>query len=181
MWSFVLNKGNKQWIWLALDVKTREIVGVYVGARSLEGAQGLWDVLPALYRQCAVSYTDFWSAYDQVFPSKRHRSVGKDSGKTSLIERFNCTLRSSSVTLSQEDVIVFQEVGESYRCNLVLCSLLQCILTSLGLPKKGRKTMSKPRRTSRKVATKASKILRDGRSSKANKSVAGSALSQRKK
>jgi len=26
-WSFVNHKGNKQWIWLALDKKTREIVG----------------------------------------------------------------------------------------------------------------------------------------------------------
>jgi hypothetical protein len=29
MWSFVGNKGNKQWIWLAIDVLTKEIVGVY--------------------------------------------------------------------------------------------------------------------------------------------------------
>lgn len=29
MCSFVGNKGNKQWIWLALDVETREIVGVH--------------------------------------------------------------------------------------------------------------------------------------------------------
>jgi IS1 family transposase len=28
MWSFVGNKGNKQWIGLALDRDTREIVGV---------------------------------------------------------------------------------------------------------------------------------------------------------
>jgi len=38
--SFVGNKGNKQWMWLALDVETREIVGVYVGQRSRDGAQG---------------------------------------------------------------------------------------------------------------------------------------------
>ena len=93
MWSFVGNKDNKQWIWLAFDVETREIVGVYVGERSREGAQGLWDALPAVYRQCAVAYTDFWSAYDEIFPVKRHQRVGKDSGKTSYIERFNCTLR----------------------------------------------------------------------------------------
>lgn len=35
--------------------------------------------------------------------------------------------------------------------------------------------------TSRKVASKASKILRDKRTSKGSKSVAGSALSQREK
>ena len=37
------------------------------------------------------------------------------------------------------------------------------------------------KQTSKRVATKASKILRDGRSSKASKSVAGSALAQTKK
>ncbi len=35
--------------------------------------------------------------------------------------------------------------------------------------------------TSKKVASKASKVLRDGRTSKTNKSVAASALSQRQK
>jgi len=28
IWSFVNDKGNKQWLWLALDVATREIVGI---------------------------------------------------------------------------------------------------------------------------------------------------------
>jgi len=51
---FVAHKGNKQWIWLALDVRSREIVGVYIGERSREGAQGLWAPLPGVYRQCAV-------------------------------------------------------------------------------------------------------------------------------
>jgi insertion element IS1 protein InsB len=50
MWSFVGDKGNKQWIWLALDVSTREIVGAYVGDRSEAGARGLWDSLPPLQR-----------------------------------------------------------------------------------------------------------------------------------
>jgi IS1 family transposase len=80
MWSFVGKKGNKQWIWLALDVETREIVGVYVGDRSQNSSQGLWDALPAVYRQCAVAYTDFWSTYEDIFSSKRHQSVEKESG-----------------------------------------------------------------------------------------------------
>jgi IS1 family transposase len=41
----------------------------------------------------AVIYSDFWSAYADVLPSKRHCAVGKETGKTSYIERFNCTLR----------------------------------------------------------------------------------------
>ena len=93
MWSFVGNKGNKQWIWLAIDVLTKEIVGVYIGKRDKEGARGLGNSLPAVDRQCAVSYTDFWSAYEIVFPKKRHRAVGKDTGKTNYIERFNNTMR----------------------------------------------------------------------------------------
>jgi insertion element IS1 protein InsB len=93
MLSFVGHKGNKQWIWLALDVNTREIVGAYIGDRSEVGAQGLWDALPNVYRQCAVAYTDFWNAYALVFPAKRHQAVGKERGKTSYVERFNCTMR----------------------------------------------------------------------------------------
>ena len=79
--SFVGNKGNKQWIWLALDVETREIVGVHIGDRSEQGAKKLWDSLPSVYRQCAVAYTDFWRAYALVFPAQRHKAVGKESGK----------------------------------------------------------------------------------------------------
>ncbi len=93
MWSFVANKKNKQWIWLALDIETKEIVGVYIGEQSRKGAEGLWKSLPALYRQCAMCYTDFWGAYDEIFPKSRHRAVDKKSGKTNLIERFNCTRR----------------------------------------------------------------------------------------
>jgi IS1 family transposase len=74
-------------------VETREIIGVYVGERSEQGAQQLWNSLPSVYRQCAVAYTDFWNAYGCVFPSKRHKVVGKKTGKTSHIERFNCTIR----------------------------------------------------------------------------------------
>jgi insertion element IS1 protein InsB len=93
MWSFVSSKANKQWVWLAIDADSREIVGVFVGARSRQGAKGLWQSLPAVYRQCATCYTDFWEAYEQVLPSKRHQAVGKETGKTSYIERFNNTLR----------------------------------------------------------------------------------------
>lgn len=91
--SFVNDKGQEQWVWLAMDADTGEIVGCYIGNRSGKAAQALWDSLPAVYRQCAVCYTDFWSSYPVVLPSKRHRAVGKGTGKTSYIERFNCTLR----------------------------------------------------------------------------------------
>ncbi|HEY9826267.1 MAG TPA: IS1 family transposase [Stenomitos sp.] len=93
LYSFVAHKGNKQWGWVTLDAETREIVGVYIGVRDEAAARQLWDSLPAVSRQCALVYTDFWRAYVSVLPSKRHRAVGKESGKTSYIERFNNTLR----------------------------------------------------------------------------------------
>jgi hypothetical protein len=40
-----------------------------------------------------VCYTYFWEAYKKVLPSKRHKAVGKESGLTNHIERFNNTLR----------------------------------------------------------------------------------------
>ena len=75
LWSFVDSKGNQQWVWLALDAQTREIVGVHIGDRSAVSAQALWNSMPPVYRQCAVIHTDHWSAYDSVLPSKRHRAV----------------------------------------------------------------------------------------------------------
>jgi IS1 family transposase len=93
LWSFVDSKGNKQWVWLALDVVTREIVGCHIGDRSKDSALALWQSMPAVYRQCAMIFTDHWEAYKAVLPSLRHRVVGNETGLTSYIERFNNTLR----------------------------------------------------------------------------------------
>ncbi len=132
MWSFVGSKRCKKWIWLALDTATREIVGVFVGSRGKSGAKGLWRSLPAVYRQCALCYTDFWQAYAGVFPNKRHQAVGKRSGKTNGIERFNCTLRqrtgpegaalskTAGLTPGSQYPILLQKAGESPRCHLDL-------------------------------------------------------------
>jgi len=102
MWSFVRNKDNKYWIWLAKDVVTKEITGVYVGSRDREGARELWNSLPGVYRQCAVIYTDFWKSYNEVLPESRHRPVGKETGKTNNIESFNCKMRQRVSRLVRE-------------------------------------------------------------------------------
>ena len=78
---------------MALDADTREIVGLHIGDRTRNSAKQLWSSMPSVYRQCAVCHTDFWEAYQEVLPRKRHQSVGKETGKTSYIERFNNTLR----------------------------------------------------------------------------------------
>ena len=99
MWSFVGCKDNKQWLWLAKDRdrdrdrNTKEIIGVYLGNRDRKSAKRLWNFLPGVYRQCAVCYTDFWSAYETIIPTKRDRAVSKETGQTNHIENFNNIMR----------------------------------------------------------------------------------------
>ena len=90
MWSFVGSKENKQWIWIAMDAKSRQIIAFYVGDRSQESAKKLWELIPKDYRENATFYTDDWQAYKTVIPEERHHVV---KGKASHIERFNCTMR----------------------------------------------------------------------------------------
>lgn len=93
LWSFVGRKTNKQWVWLAFDPQTRQVLAFYVGDRSRQSARKLWQRIPRAYREQATFYTDDWKAYNGVIPSKRHRVCAKGSGRTSAVERFNCTLR----------------------------------------------------------------------------------------
>jgi len=93
MWSFVGKKVNKQWVWLAIDVESRQVLAFYVGDRSRKSAQKLWQRIPKKYRQAAKFYTDDWEAYKGVLPKRRHEVCAKGSGRTNIIERFNCTLR----------------------------------------------------------------------------------------
>ena len=41
IWSFVFRQKNKQWVWLAIDRDTREIVGVAIGDRHRKISQKL--------------------------------------------------------------------------------------------------------------------------------------------
>ena len=97
--SFVPNKGNKQWVWLAMHLKTWEIVGVHRGKRSEAGAKTLGQSLPGVYQQGAIYYTDLWAAYALVLPCKRQRALSKESGYTHRSERFNFTWRQRSSRL----------------------------------------------------------------------------------
>ena len=99
LWSFVGHKGNVIWIWIALERQTRRIVGFAVGDRSAATCRKLWASLPADYRKRAICYTDFLSSYTAVLPSKRHRPVGKETGETAHVERFNNTLRQRCTNL----------------------------------------------------------------------------------
>lgn len=93
LWSFVGKKKNKVWIWLALNPANGQIVGFHIGNRAIADAQKLWESIPPFFRDQVGFFSDYWQAYQAVFDSERHHAVGKDSGLTARIERFNCTLR----------------------------------------------------------------------------------------
>jgi insertion element IS1 protein InsB len=92
LWSFVRHKGNQRWIWFALCKATRQVVACVVGGRGEATCQRLWHALPKNYRQ-GVVYTDFRRAYRAVLSQAKHQAVGKETGLTNHIERFNNTLR----------------------------------------------------------------------------------------
>ena len=92
LWSFVLKKANDSWIWIALCRKTRQVVGYAIGDRSKRTCQRLWESIPDLYRQ-GHCFTDFWAAYKAVIPEEQHTAVGKETGETAHVERWNNTLR----------------------------------------------------------------------------------------
>ena len=110
LWSFVDSKTNRQWVWLAMDADTREIIACHIGDGSRQSAQSLWDALPCGYRQCA-KVSDYWEAYQTGIPSKCHEAVGKDSGKTSYIERLNNTFRERIARLVRKSLSFSKQVG----------------------------------------------------------------------
>ena len=57
MLSFVSEKANKQWIWIAMDRGSRQIIAFHVGDRSRVSAQDQKEVnTPALPQACYVLY-----------------------------------------------------------------------------------------------------------------------------
>jgi insertion element IS1 protein InsB len=92
LWSFVGCKGWVRWLWIALCRRTRQVVAYVFGDRSEASCRKLWNRIPEAYRR-SLCYTDFWQAYQKVIPEEQHRAVGKESGETNHVERWNLTLR----------------------------------------------------------------------------------------
>ncbi len=92
LWSFVLKKARKRWIWRALCRRTRQVVAYVIGDRSAATCQKLWARIPEVYR-VGGCFTDFWEASVNVIPAAQHVAAGKETGLTAHVERWNNTLR----------------------------------------------------------------------------------------
>jgi IS1 family transposase/transposase-like protein len=113
MWSFVQKKANKQWIWLAMDATTRQIIAFHVGDRSRESAKALWATIPEVYQDDATFHTDQYDVYKGVIPAARHKAITKQARKTNHIERFNNTLRQRLSRLVR-DTLSFSKKVENH-------------------------------------------------------------------
>ena len=92
LWSFVRTKRNQRWLWIALCRRTRQVVAYFSGDRSADSCRNLRQFIPQSYRTCC-SCSDFWEAYQLAFDAATHRAVGKETGETAHVERWNNTLR----------------------------------------------------------------------------------------
>ena len=102
MWSFVQKKANKQWIWIAMDATTRQIIAFHVGDRSGVSGKALWANIPLAYREQATFHTDQYEVYKGVIPAGQHHAITKKARKTNHIERFNNMLRQRVSRLVRE-------------------------------------------------------------------------------
>ncbi len=115
LWSFVLKKTNKAWIWIALCRKTRQVVSYAIGDRSEKTCRCLWEAIPSVYRT-GHCYTDFWQAYQAVIPEEQHTAGGKETGDTAHVERWNNTRRQRLARFVRQTLSFSQSLSMHEAC-----------------------------------------------------------------
>ena len=86
--------------------------------RSEQTCRALWSSVVWRYKK-ATCYSDFWQVYQNVIPSEQHHAVGKESGETAHIERFNNTLR-QRVGRFVRKTLSFSKCEDMHFCCLML-------------------------------------------------------------
>jgi IS1 family transposase len=75
----------------------------------------VWLAIPPIYRDSTCS-SDVWKAYQAVIPDEQHIPVGKETGETAHVERWNTTRhqrlrRVVRKTLSFSKSLVMHEIA----------------------------------------------------------------------
>jgi insertion element IS1 protein InsB len=99
MWSYVGHKGNKRWLWHAIDRETRKVLAYVFGERKDQ----VFLELKGLLEPFGISrfYTDDWGAYERNLDPEQH-SIGKEN--TQKIERKHLTLRTRIKRLARKTI-----------------------------------------------------------------------------
>jgi insertion element IS1 protein InsB len=99
MWSFVQNKDNQRWLWLAIDHNTHAILAYTFGKRKDEVFKKLKSLLQPF--GITMFYTDDWGSYERNIEAEKH-TVSKKF--TQAIERKNLTLRTRIKRLCRKTI-----------------------------------------------------------------------------
>jgi insertion element IS1 protein InsB len=105
MWSFVQNKGNQRWLWLAIDHNTHTILAYTFGQRKDRVFRELKSMLEPF--GITTFYTDDWGSYERNLDPAQH-SIGKRN--TQAIERKNLTLRTRIKRLCRKTICFSKSV-----------------------------------------------------------------------
>jgi len=105
MWSFVQNKGNQRWLWLAIDHETRKVLAFTFGKRK----DSVFEELKALLEPFGITrfYTDDWGTYERNLAGYEH-IIGKKN--TQRIERKNLTFRTRIKRLCRKTICYSKSV-----------------------------------------------------------------------
>ncbi|MGL4757933.1 MAG: IS1 family transposase, partial [Patescibacteria group bacterium] len=76
----------------------------------------LWRKIPKEYKK-STTYSDYWESYSTILKDYRHYSVGKESGLTNHIERFNNTIRQRLGRLTRK-TLSFSKSDEMLEINV---------------------------------------------------------------
>jgi len=92
VWRFVGKNDQARWLWMVMCRRTRHIVAFALGDRSKATCLRLWQAIPHEDKH-GHPFSDCWHASQYVFPAENHHGVGKETGETAQMERWNNTLR----------------------------------------------------------------------------------------
>jgi insertion element IS1 protein InsB len=113
LWSFVLKKMNKVWIWIVLCRKARQVVARAIGDRGENICRELWNNIPEEYRK-GHCYSDFWKVYQAVIPDEQLTQIGKETGEIAHVERWNCTFWQRLARFVRETLSFYQSLCISF-------------------------------------------------------------------
>ena len=91
LWTFVVDKLHKVWLWTAVCRRTQQVVAYHLGDRDEKSCRQFYAKIPAQYAACC-SRSDFFKSYS-IISSYTHKMCGKETGETAHVEAFNTILR----------------------------------------------------------------------------------------
>ena len=105
-WSFVQNKGQQRWLWLAICHTTSKVLAYCFGKRTLKSFEELLSLMkPFKVKLC---FSDNWQAYSAYIPEEHHQ-IGKRN--TQKIERKFLTFRTRVKRLCRRTICFSKDIG----------------------------------------------------------------------